>query len=332
MSEDGFTRECYPAITVVRRLRLSSATKEIPVTLDIMMPFYGRVDHFQAAVRSVLAQVDPDWRLVVIDDHDPDETAGQWLVGLADPRIVYRRNPVNLGINANFQASIDLAENEWLTIFGCDDVMLPGYVGRIRQLIREHPAVSFIHPGTRVIDEHGQITTPLVDRVKSLYRPRFQGFLELGGEPLAVSLTRGNWMNFPAIAWNRAAVTAVGFRPDFSIVQDLGLALDLVFRGGSLLLDDQVVFEYRRHASSVSSWRAADGSRFAEEQGFFRDLAVEFHGHGWKRATRAARLHLSSRMNALTRIPDAVRARRSDGIRILVRHALGLTVAVTPRG
>ncbi len=296
------------------------------MTLDIMMPFYGRVDHFRIAVRSVLAQDDPDWRLVVIDDHYPDEEAGRWLVALADPRIVYRRNPANAGINANFQASIDLAVNDWLTIFGCDDVMLPGYVGRIRQLADAHPSATFIHPGTRVIDEKGQVTTPLVDRMKALYRPRFRGAIELAGETLAVSITRGNWMNFPAIAWKREAVAAVGFRPNLNVIQDLGLALDVAFRGGTLLVDDRVVFEYRRHASSVSSWRAAEGSRFVEEQRFFRALAAEFQGRGWDRAARTARVHLSSRINALTKLPEAVLARQRAGARILVRHALGVSL------
>ncbi|MEC5150958.1 glycosyltransferase [Cryobacterium sp. GrIS_2_6] len=297
------------------------------MTLDIMMPFYGRVDHFRIAVESVLAQTDPDWRLVVIDDCYPDVTAGEWLVGLADPRIVYRRNPVNAGINVNFQASIDLAVNEWLTIFGCDDVMLPGYVARVKALGQAHPTADFIHPGTRVIDGDGRVYRPLVDRMKALYRPHVRGTIELGGEKLAVSVTRGNWMNFPAIAWRRSAVAAVGFRPNLSVIQDLGLALDVAFQGGSLLLDDEVVFEYRRHASSVSSWRAAEGSRFVEEQRFFRALAAEFEEHGWPRAARTARWHISSRINALTRLPEAVSARQTAGIRILARHALGLSLA-----
>lgn len=293
------------------------------MTLDIMLPFYGRVDHFKAAVTSVLAQEDPDWRLVVIDDHYPDESAGQWLLGLGDPRIEYIRHPVNRGINANFQMSIDLAVNDWLVIFGGDDVMLPGYVGRVRHLIAQHPSATFIHPGTRVIDDEGRPTRPLVDRMKAVYRPRVRGSLELSGERLAVSITRGNWMNFPAIAWSRAAVRPVGFRPGVEVVQDLALALDLAFGGGSLVIDDEVVFEYRRHASSVSSWRAAEGSRFVEEQEFFLALAAEFHARGWARAERAARLHLSSRINALTKVPQALRARQMGSVRTLLRHAAG---------
>ncbi|WP_104131998.1 glycosyltransferase [Cryobacterium sp. M91] len=298
------------------------------MTLDIMMPFYGRADHFRAAVDSILAQTDPDWRLVVIDDHNPEEAPGQWLVELGDPRIRYVRHTVNVGINANFQSAIDLAEAPWLTIFGCDDVMLPGYVARIKELIDMHPEATFIHPGTRVIDENGDVTMNLVDRMKAVYRPRFHGSLELSGERMALSLTRGNWMNFPAIAWQRDAICRIGFRPNYKVVQDLALAIDLAFAGARLVVDDQVVFEYRRHSGSVSSWRAAEGSRFAEEQAFFRDLTREFSNRGWRRAARVARTHASSRINAMTRIPEAVAARNSSGLRVLVRHVLGLKVSM----
>ncbi len=292
-----------------------------------MMPFYGRADHFRAAVESVLAQTDPDWRLVVIDDHNPDEAPGHWLVELGDSRIRYVRNAVNAGINVNFQSAIDLAEAPWLTIFGCDDVMLPGYVARIKELIGKRPDATFIHPGTRVIDENGDPTTTLVDRMKALYRPRFQGSLELSGERMAVSLTRGNWMNFPAIAWQRDAICRIGFRPNYNVVQDLALAIDLAFAGARLVVDDQVVFEYRRHSASVSSWRATEGSRFAEEQTYFRSLSREFSNRGWRRAARVARMHTSSRINALTRIPEAIAARNVVGLRVLVRHVLGVKVA-----
>ncbi|MDQ0895426.1 glycosyltransferase family 2 protein [Agromyces ramosus] len=296
------------------------------MTLDIMMPFYGRPDHFRAAVESVLAQTDPDWRLLVIDDHYPDERPGQWLQRLGDARIEYRRNDRNVGINVNFQAALEAARNDWLVIFGCDDIMLPRYVERVRTLAATHPAAAFLHPGTRVIDEDGSTARPLVDRMKAMYRPRFSGTAELSGQELALSLTRGNWMNFPAIAWRRADAQAVGFRPHYRVVQDLALALDLAFNGGSLVIDDEVVFEYRRHSGSVSSWRATDGSRFVEEQRFFRSLAAEFRSRGWSRAERAARLHVSSRINALTRLPAAAGSGAPGSTRVLLRHALGRSI------
>ena len=54
------------------------------MTLDIMMPFYGRIDHFKLAVQSVLDQTSPDWRLVIVDDVYPDLSAGEWARSSAD--------------------------------------------------------------------------------------------------------------------------------------------------------------------------------------------------------------------------------------------------------
>lgn len=300
------------------------------MTYDIMMPFYGRPDHFTLAVRSVLAQTDPDWRLVILDDHYPDTAPGEWVTSLGDPRIQYRRRAENQGINASFQECVELSRSEWFTIFGCDDVMHPGYVARVTRLAQQHAQASMIHPGVRIIDGDGSPVRTLVDSAKALYRPKATTPVELSGEALAVSVTRGNWMNFPAVAWNGPAVRSTGFRQGFEVVQDLALVLDLCEAGGSLVVDDEVVFDYRRHAGSVSSWKAVDGSRFVEEQAFFRSLDGRFGSRGWSRAARAARLHVSSRINALTRLPSALRAHDRAGTDVLLRHSLGISPRRVP--
>ena len=38
------------------------------MTVDILFPFYGDVAMMKEAVRSVLRQTNPDWRLIVVDD------------------------------------------------------------------------------------------------------------------------------------------------------------------------------------------------------------------------------------------------------------------------
>ncbi|MFT4135085.1 glycosyltransferase family 2 protein [Microbacterium sp.] len=290
------------------------------MTIDIMLPFYGRADHFAQAVRSVLAQTDGNWRLVVIDDANPDTAPGEWARSLADPRVEYRRHERNLGINATFQECIDLSRAEWVTIFGCDDVMRPGYIARVRELIARHTAARIVHPGTGIIDAEGRPARTLVDTAKALYRPRGPRPLLLSGAELATSLTRGNWMNFPALVWHGPTIREIGFQQGYDVVQDLALALDVCRAGGALLLDDEIVFDYRRHGGSVSSWRAVDGSRFTEEREFFTALVADFRDRGWHRAARAARMHLSSRLNALTRMPSALRAGDRAGLAVLAGH------------
>lgn len=303
-------------------------------TVDVMLPHYGRLDLVQATVRSVLAQDDPNWRLTIVDDSGdlPDEGLADWCAGLAEPRVRYLRNERNLGINRNFQKCVSLVEHEFAVIIGMDDLMLPGYVGTVRQAYRSHPEVQIVQPGVEVVDEDGRPVRTLVDLSKRwLYAPRVAGGTVLGGEALATSLLRGNWLYFPSLCWRSEPLRRIGFREGLSVVQDLALVLDLVVDGASLLVEPTPSFRYRRHRGSVSSAHAADGRRFTEERTFLLATADRMADHGWPRAARSARWHLSSRINALTRLPAAVRHGDRDGAGTLVRHAFGRRRAETHR-
>jgi glycosyltransferase involved in cell wall biosynthesis len=292
------------------------------VTLDILMPFYGRFDHFREAVESVLAQSDRDWRLVIVDDVYPDLAPGQWAGSLGDPRIEYFRNPANLGPGRNFIECVRRMQTEFSVIMGCDDIMLPGYVARIKQLTEQFPDASIYQPGVTVIDAAGDASKPLADRVKDFYRFGGSGARSYSGETLAVSLLRGNWAYFPSLCWRVSALREHGFRDDVNVVQDLAMLLDITMGGGSLVLDDQIVFNYRRHATSVSAAGGPDGSKFIEEEELFARAAEACDALGWQRAAKAARHHYSSRLNALSEFPAALRSGDARARRTILRHVL----------
>lgn len=289
--------------------------------IDIVMPYYGDVPLMQAAVRSVLAQDDPNWRLTVVDDGRADGVP-EWFAGLGDERVRYVRNERNLGVTGNFNKCVALAERERVVIMGCDDLMLPGYVRVVRAVHADHPDAGIIQPGVRVIDGAGRPVRTLVDEAKRrVYAPKVAGRLVMRGEELAVSLLRGDWLYFPSLCWRTKAIQDVRFPEDLRVIQDLAVLVEMVRRGESLVVDDALAFEYRRHAASESSWTAHDGSRFVEAGNFFLDTADRMAAHGWHRAARVARLHLSSRVFALTMLPQALRHRA--GVGPLVRHAFG---------
>lgn len=285
-----------------------------------MMPFYGRFDHFRSAVQSVLAQTDPDWRLVVVDDVYPDTAPGEWLRSLDDDRIVYLRNERNLGVSGNFDRCIELAMAPRCVLMGCDDELLPGYVAQIASIARRFPDVDLIQPGVEVIDEEGQVVRPLGDRIKALLRPSAPEPVQLSGGRLTASLLRGNWAYFPSICWRVDSVRRFGFRADLQVVQDLALMMEIFRGGGTLVLDDTPVFRYRRHRGSVSSYTAVDGRRFQQERTVFAEEAARQAELGWRHASRVARVHLTSRLNAALQLPKAALARDSAGMRVLLRH------------
>ncbi|GAA2004938.1 glycosyltransferase family A protein [Catenulispora subtropica] len=291
-------------------------------TIDIMLPYYGDVALMQTAVRSVIAQSDPDWRLTVVDD-GREPGVPEWFAALDDPRVTYQRNERNLGITGNFTKCLHLAEAEYLVMMGTDDVMLPGYVAEVRRIMKEYPGVGIIQPGVEVIDGAGAVVNTLVDQVKArIYQPRFSGTLRMGGEELAASLLRGCWFYFPSLCWRSAAVKEVGFRADLHIIQDLALVIDLIEAGEDMVLSDEVVFQYRRHAASLSSAEAMAGKRFAEARRYFVGASAQMAALGWPRAAKAARRYTASRLHAMTLMPAALKARSVPGVKNLARHAL----------
>lgn len=291
-------------------------------TIDIMMPFYGDPGQFKEAVRSVLAQDDPDWRLVILDDCYPHWDPAAWIAEIADPRIVLERNPRNLGVSRTFDRCIDLAVNDYVAIPGCDDRLLPGYVTAVRALIQRFDRPAYVQPAVTVIDEHGRPALPLADRIKAIVRPRIVGPVALGGDALATSLMHGNWTYFPAICWRADVLRRHRFTDRYEIVMDLALQLDILLEGGLLATSADQAFEYRRHSASASSYTASDGTRFLEERDFYRGMAGRLRAVGWKRAARAAQVRATSRLNAASKLPGALMHGRWSAVRLLAAHVL----------
>lgn len=291
------------------------------MTVDILFPFYGDVAMMKEAVRSVLRQTDPDWRLIVVDDGYPDDSIPGWFGSLGDSRVTYMRNETNLGANGNYRKCLTFVENPLVQVMGADDVMLPNYVQWLVRAARLCPEASIFQPGVFVIDEHGAPSRTMVERVKGFYMPpRIPQVLR--GEALAVSILRGDWLYFPSLAWRAETILGIGFREGYDVVQDVALVCDVAMQGGGLLYDPTVAFLYRRHSGSDSSWRALEGTRFGEERRFFLQMADEMGRLGWNRAARVARLHISSRLHAGSLLPRAALARNWAGVRNLGRHVV----------
>ncbi|MCJ0870059.1 glycosyltransferase family A protein [Streptomyces sp. AP-93] len=291
-------------------------------SFDFMLPYYGDARQMQDAVRSVLAQTDRDFRLVVIDDGREPDVPG-WFAGLGDARVRYLRNERNLGITKNFQKCVELSEADHVVIMGCDDLLHPHYLETVRRILDAHPGVGMVQPGVEVIDGAGRVARGLTDLAKQwMFAPRLKGRGPMAGEAPAAGVLRGNWLYFPSITWRGPALREVNFRDGYSVFLDLALVVDLLEAGERMVIDESTtVFQYRRHAASESSVQALSGTRFTEAERYFSAVAERMEARGWPRAARAARLHHASRLHALGMLPGALLRGHRAGVRTLARHA-----------
>ena len=290
------------------------------MSIDIALPFYGDVDFMKQTVESVLRQSDADWRLLVVDDGYPDESLPGWFASLNDSRISYLRNESNLGANGNFQKCLELLSAEFCLVLGADDLLEPNFVEVVHETITKYPNAAMIHPGVKVIDEMNSEITTRSDQIKANIRGSYENTQVLEGEPLATSLMKGNWMYFPSITWRTKTIQDIGFRPGFSVCQDLGLAMDLIMKGGVMVLITNEIFRYRRHTGSDSSLKAINGERFIDEKNFFNAMASDLKRLGWKKASRAAKLHSTSRLHAASLIPASIARGKSPWV--LIKHLI----------
>jgi glycosyltransferase involved in cell wall biosynthesis len=276
------------------------------VKFDIALPFYGDVAFLKEAIASVRAQTDPNWRLLVVDDGYPDETLPAWFASLNDSRISYLRNVENLGANGNFQKCLSLVTSEFCVVMGADDILEQDFIEVVSKTILRYPEASIIHPGIKVVDEKNNEISTRSEVIKLKIRKSIDTNRVLFGESLATSLMKGNWMYFPAITWRTRIIQEIGFRPEFNVCQDLGLAMDLIMQGGKMVVIDDEIFRYRRHIASDSSVKAINGERFIDERNFFKVMAADLKSLGWSKAARSARIHSTSRLHAASLIPACI--------------------------
>lgn len=102
---------------------------------SVVIPTLGRPS-LAAAVRSVLAQTEPDFELIVVCDGDPTPAA-EALAEITDPRLRLLEQP-GLGVSAARNLGITHARGEWVTFLDDDDRARPSWLQAWRSAIRPH--------------------------------------------------------------------------------------------------------------------------------------------------------------------------------------------------
>lgn len=110
-------------------------TETVPRT-SIIMPVYNTASQVVRAIRSVLAQCDNDFELLILNDQSPDEAdtvIRNFLAKTNDSRIRYEVNPTNLGLAATRNRGIDLTSGRWIAFLDSDDAFKPDFLATMQE-------------------------------------------------------------------------------------------------------------------------------------------------------------------------------------------------------
>ena len=112
------------------------------------MPVYNAPDDVRACVDSVLANLRPDVRLVLIDDASPDPAIGRLfdeIAGRAHPQVSLLVNERNLGFTGTANRGMGLSRAD-VVLLNSDTLVSPGWLDALMHAAATDPAIGTITP------------------------------------------------------------------------------------------------------------------------------------------------------------------------------------------
>jgi glycosyltransferase involved in cell wall biosynthesis len=119
---------------------------ESPPAISVIMPVYNGAATLDRAIRSVRAQLFPDWEVVAVDDGSTDgslEILNRWAA--EDHRIRFIRLEENSGVSAARNAAIGIARGDWIAYLDQDDEYYRDYLAQVGQLGQQADVLMFCY-------------------------------------------------------------------------------------------------------------------------------------------------------------------------------------------
>ncbi|NJO41194.1 MAG: glycosyltransferase family 2 protein [Cyanobacteria bacterium CRU_2_1] len=117
---------------------------------------YNGENYLREAIESVLAQTFTDFRLIISDNASTDSTPDICREYAArDNRIVYYRQPKNIGGAGNWNFVFQLGNAPYFKWLAHDDIIAPDYLRQCMEVFDRNPSLAIVHSRSLVIDDKG---------------------------------------------------------------------------------------------------------------------------------------------------------------------------------
>jgi glycosyltransferase involved in cell wall biosynthesis len=126
-----------------------------PTRFSVVLPVRNGWPYVQECVGSILAQTYPHFDLIVLDNQSTDQTV-PWLKSQKDSRIRLYGSSSSLSIVDSWARAVGVEKQEYVTLIGHDDLIDPGFLTAIKNLIDRYPDAKLYQTGSRLIDTGGE--------------------------------------------------------------------------------------------------------------------------------------------------------------------------------
>ncbi len=240
--------------------------------VDILIPAYNAAHFLPGTIESVLAQTEPDWRILLVDDGSTDgtrEVVRQFMHDNADclrGRLTYIHQP-NRGLSAARNTGIRCSDSPFIALLDADDLWLPTRLEESLGSLENAPAVGLSYGGVSRFAEKGTVIDTFVTS-------------RLGKTPqqtVTRLYTRSVAFPCPTVTFRRQCIGTVGmFDELLRATEDRDLWLRIAQHYGVVFIP-KILALYRTSASSMSG----DLPRMLAAQRTFIDKHHGEPGCGW---------------------------------------------------
>jgi len=201
--------------------------------ISVCIPTYNQARYLAAAIESVLGQSLTDLEILIIDDGSQDGTREiAEMFARKDPRIVFRVNPVNLGMVENWNLCLREARGEYVKfLFGDDLLSSPDALRRMAAVLDADPRISLVAAARNVIDEdsrHLAVWSHFADRTV------IEGTVVIRQCLVAPE----NLIGEPSVVLFRKSQAGRGFDPRYRQIVDLEMWFHLLEQGKFAFIGD----------------------------------------------------------------------------------------------
>jgi glycosyltransferase involved in cell wall biosynthesis len=210
------------------------------VLISVVIPAYNYAKVLPRAVTSVLAQLDVDCDLMVIDDGSTDETPEVLhQLSLQHPGRFRTVRKANGGLSSVRNLGIAESRGQYLIFLDADDEMAPGALDALRLHISAHPTTRMVIGGHWSVFENGARALHTARPLPDSPHARVRGYLI----DKSVSLSNG------ACAMHRDVFAPGTYPEHLRNVEDIPVFAQVLARFECTIIDRPLAVIYKHHDS-----------------------------------------------------------------------------------
>lgn len=230
--------------------------------ISIIIPTYNRVKLISETIDSVLAQSNPNWECIIVDDGSTDNTVAVLKeYASKDDRIkVFERGVLPKGANACRNIGAKKSTGEYLIFLDSDDLIAPWSVEKRLAAVAEAEEKSlYIFPGANLEVDTGNLTLYYPDKGDDFLQ-NFLGFKRM--------------FQTSSSLWHRDYIAQIKFDENLPCWQDC----DVHIRG---LLNTE---DYKAYFTMPDFFIRKQNIKYSQvTSGYNLEFAVVLHNYAWNK-------------------------------------------------